>query len=418
MTIEVLKPSKGRVYLDHNATTPPLASISTQISGWLEAWGNPSSIHWSGRGPKTILRETRESLAKALVCHPLEIVFTSGGSEANNLVLRGTFEYYLRQGREPNKIHFISSSIEHPSVNKTLEALESLGAQVTRISVSREGVFDWLAYEKSFTPDTVLVSVMLANNETGTILPIQKIAQLAHEKGVRVHTDAVQGLGKLTLNLAKLEVDYASFSAHKFHALKGVGWLYAKKNSPLSAQITGGGQERHRRGGTENILSIRSLLEIIPYLQKVGEIYPQLQELRNYFESSVRNQITNVYVNAESALRLPNTSSLVIDGIDGETLLMRLDLAGFAVSTGAACSSGSPEPSPVLMAMGLSRVEAQSSLRVSLGWENTKEDIDVFVKALKEIVAHLRSLKKVDPRKEKQNLLCSLTTTHSYGGNI
>ncbi len=176
--------------------------------------------------------------------------------------------------------------------------------------------------------------------------------------------------------------------------------------------------ERHRRGGTENILSIRSLLEIIPYLQKVGEIYPQLQELRNYFESSVRNQITNVYVNAESALRLPNTSSLVIDGIDGETLLMRLDLAGFAVSTGAACSSGSPEPSPVLMAMGLSRVEAQSSLRVSLGWENTKEDIDVFVKALKEIVAHLRSLKKVDPRKEKQNLLCSLTTTHSYGGNI
>lgn len=393
MNIEVLKPSKGRVYLDHNATTPPLKTTSDNIAEWLEAWGNPSSIHWSGRGPKTILRETREALAEVLGCHPLELVFTSGGSESNNLILRGTYEHHLRLGKQPHQIHFISSTVEHPSVHKTLEALASLGAQVTRIGLNREGVFDGASFEQSFTPNTVLVSMMLANNETGTILPIQKIAKLAHEKGVPVHTDAVQGLGKMTLNVQKLEVDYASFSAHKFHALKGMGWLYAKKNSPFCSQITGGGQERHRRGGTENILAMRSVHEIIPYLKQVGDIYPRVLELRQHFETQVRQEIDRVLVTAEASPRLPNTSSLVIDGVDGETLLMRLDLAGFAVSTGAACSSGSPEPSPVLLAMGLSRTEAQSSLRVTLGWENTKEEMDAFIKALKEIVFHLRELK-------------------------
>jgi len=393
MTIEVLKPSKGRVYLDNNATTPPLKVISDHISGWLEAWGNPSSIHWSGRGPKTILRETREALADALICHPLELVFTSGGSESNNLILRGTYEHYLRLGRAPHQIHFISTTIEHPSVTKTLEVLESLGAKVTKIKVDREGAFDWNSFEESFTLDTVLVSIMLANNETGTLLPINKITKYAHGKGVRVHTDAVQGLGKISLNLQKLEVDYASFSAHKFHALKGIGWIYVKKNSPLCSQISGGGQERHRRGGTENILAIRSIQEIVPYLKKVGEVFPKIQELRNYFESQVRQEIIDIQVTAEVNPRIPNTSSLVVKGIDGETLLMRLDLAGFAVSTGAACSSGSPEPSPVLLSMGLSRVEAQSSLRVTLGWENTKEEIDAFIEALKSIVVHLRGLK-------------------------
>jgi cysteine desulfurase len=260
--------------------------------------------------------------------------------------------------------------------------------------VDRGGVFDWETFEKSFTPDTVLVSVMFANNETGTLLPIQKITQWAHNQGVRVHTDAVQGLGKLTLNLKKLEVDYASFSAHKFHALKGIGWLYVKKNSPLCSQISGGGQERHRRGGTENILAIRSVLEMIPYLKQVGDVYPRIHELRSYFEMRAQQEIADVQVTADSSSRLPNTSSLVVKGVDGETLLMRLDLAGFAVSTGAACSSGSPEPSPVLLAMGLSRSEAQSSLRVSLGWENTREEVDLFIKILREVVSHLRGLKK------------------------
>lgn len=393
MDIEVLKPSKGRVYLDHNATTPPLKTTSDNIAEWLEAWGNPSSIHWSGRGPKTILRETREALAEALGCHPLELVFTSGGSESNNLILRGTYEHHLRLGKQPHQIHFISSTIEHPSVHKTLEALASLGAQVTRIGLNRDGVFDWKGFEQSFTSNTVLVSMMLANNETGTILPIQKIAKLAHEKGVPIHTDAVQGLGKITLNVQKLEVDYASFSAHKFHALKGIGWLYTKKNSPFCSQITGGGQERHRRGGTENILAMRSVLGTTPYLKQVGEMYPRVLDLRQHFEMQVRQEIDGVLVTAEASPRLPNTSSLVIEGVDGETLLMRLDLAGFAVSTGAACSSGSSEPSPVLLAMGLSRAEAQSSLRVTLGWENTQEEIDAFIKALKEIVFHLRELK-------------------------
>jgi cysteine desulfurase len=391
--MELIKPSEGRVYLDHNATTPPLMSISDQIQDWLKIWGNPSSIHWAGRGSKTILRETREALASSLRCHPLELVFTSGGSEANNLVLRGTFEHYLRQKRPFNKIHFISSTIEHPSVKKTLDELEKLGAKVSRIVVNRDGEFDWAAYEASFSEDTVLVSMMVANNETGTLLPIEKIVQFAHEKGVRVHTDGVQALGKLSINLPKWGVDYASFSAHKFHALKGAGWLFVKKNSPLCSQITGGGQERHRRGGTENILAIRSIQEIVPHLARVGDLYASRLELRQHFETQLLKVLDRVSITAEKSPRLPNTSSLVIAGVDGETLLMRLDLAGFAVSTGAACSSGSPEPSPVLLAMGLSREEAQSSLRISFGWDTTKEDVDRFILVLKEIVQHLRSLK-------------------------
>ncbi len=393
MTIEVLKPTQGRVYLDHNATTPPLADISRNILEWLEVWGNPSSIHWAGRGPKTILRETREKLAAALGCHPLELVFTSGGSESNNLVLRGTVDYYLRQGRSINKIHFVSSTVEHPSVKKTLDELEKLGAKVTRIGLNRDGHFDWEAFESSFTLETVLVSIMVANNETGTILPIAKIVKFAQEKGVRVHTDAVQALGKISINLQKWGVDYASFSAHKFHALKGAGWLYVKKNAPYSSQITGGGQERHRRGGTENILAIRAIKEITPYLSQVGDVFPRMTELRQHFETRLRQVLDGVSVTAEASPRLPNTSSLIIKGVDGETLLMRLDLAGYAVSTGAACSSGSPEPSPVLLAMGLSREEAQSSLRVSFGWENTIEQVDAFISVLKEVVSHLRTLK-------------------------
>lgn len=394
MTIKTLKPSQGRVYLDHNATTPPLQVIVDKIKDWTEVWGNPSSIHWAGRGPKTILRETREKLAVALGCHPLELVFTSGGSEANNLVLRGTFEYYCRQGRSPDKIHFITSTVEHPSVKRTLDEIESLGATVTRIRVDRQGIFDWEQFTQSFNEHTVLVSVMAANNETGTILPISRIAEYARERRVRIHTDGVQALGKVTINLQKWNVDYASFSAHKFHALKGAGWLFVKKNAPLCPQITGGGQERQRRGGTENVLAIRSMQEMVPFLAMVPEVFPEMTHLRNQFERRVREELDQVFVTGETGPRLPNTSSLVIQGIDGETLLMRLDLAGYAVSTGAACSSGSPEPSPVLLAMGLSRQEAQSSLRVSFGWENTIEDVESFVQVLKEVVTHLRSLQK------------------------
>lgn len=394
MTISLVKLSQGRVYLDHNATTPPLASIFENVGEWTSVWGNPSSIHWAGRGPKTILRETREKLAQVLGCHPLELIFTSGGSEANNLVLRGTVDHYLRQGRAFHQIHILSSTIEHPSVAKTLSDLETLGVRVTRISVNRKGEFDWGGFEGALTPETVLVSMMAANNETGTLLPIQEIVKFCHDKKVRVHTDAVQTLGKLTIKLNQSGVDYASFSAHKFHALKGLGWLYCKKNSPLVSQITGGGQERGRRGGTENTLAIRALQEVIPWLSKVDQYYPRLTELRDFFEQTLQQKITGVTVTAGETRRLPNTSSLVIEGVDGETLLMRLDLAGFAVSTGAACSSGSPEPSPVLLAMGLSRSEAQSSLRVSMGWETQKEDLERFIGTLKEIVDHLRSLKE------------------------
>lgn len=384
----------AKVYFDHNATTPIAEGIGQSIAGWLQEWGNPSSIHWAGRVPKLVLRETREKLAIALKCHPLEIVFTSGGSESNNLAIHGIYENALLNGVPIQEMHFITSTIEHPSVLKTFQNLEKLGARVDYVSVGRDGEFNFQEYEKYLNahPKTLLVSVQLANNEVGIILPIQKIAQKAHEFGALMHSDVVQAYGKIPLNLKELELDLATISAHKFYALKGTGVLFVKKNTSLNPIVIGGGQERRRRGGTENVLGIQALGWMADYLPQVSEMEIQVRELTTKLEQRVLTEINDVVLNAANAQRLPNTSSFLISGIDGETLLMRLDLAGFAVSTGAACSSGSPEPSPVLLALGLSRAEAQSSLRVSLGWETTESEVEQFVNTLKEVVAHLRSI--------------------------
>ena len=384
--------ARERIYFDHNATSPISDEVRALVPSWLEHWGNPSSIHVAGRGPKTLLRESREKIAKLLGVNPLELIFTNGGSEANNLALKGVFESMALQPAESLRDHYLISAVEHPSVMKTAEYLRSRGARVDEIPVHRSGKIDLEAYQALISDKTALVSVMMANNETGHLFPIKEMAELAHAKGALFHTDGVQALGKIEFNLRELGVDLASFAGHKFYALKGIGVLYAKKGVKLENLVHGGGQERHRRGGTENILAIASLGHMCGKKDEIAQHSEEMRELRDYFEARVLSEIEGVTVTGKESPRLPNTSSLLIPGVDGEILLMNLDLKGYAVSTGAACSSGSPEPSPVLLAMGLSRAEAQSSMRVGLGWSTTRDQVDLFVATLIEVVRHLRAI--------------------------
>lgn len=383
--------TKRSIYLDHNATTPIDASVIEKIPDWLRLWGNPSSIHDHGRGPKNLLRESRRKIADFIKAgHPLEIIFTSGGSESNNLVIRGVFDYYKKH--QPQKKIFLRSAVEHPSVVKAMDALVLQGAQVKVIPVNRNGEIDLDYYEAHLTPDVALVSVMAASNETGILFPLKKMCKLAHEKGILFHTDAVQAMGKIPFGVTHWGVDFASFAGHKFYALKGSGILYCRRGVSFEPQINGGGQERGRRCGTENLLAIASLAQMTEQAHLVETKRVDCESLRNYMEQKILAEIPNIQVIGKDIKRLPNTSCMIVAGVSGETLLMNLDLKGFSVSTGSACSSGNPEPSAALLSMGITRDEAQSSLRVSLGWHTTASDIDSFVVSLKDIVNRLRKI--------------------------
>ncbi len=385
----------GFVYLDHNATTRPQASLLTELSSVLVRdqwpWGNPSSVHWASREPKNILRESRKLFSEKFNCHPTEVIFNSGASEGNNTVLKSVWSIL---GETKNE--FLVSHVEHPSVIKTMHYLESLGAIVKWIPVNREGQIDLDFIHKNISDRTALVSVMFANNETGTLFPVLEISKIAKKYNTLMHVDCVQALGKEKIDLKSLGIDYATFSAHKFYGLKGCGVLFVRKSAPYINLIHGGGQERGRRGGTENILSLWSLQKMLPELDNIEKNNETVKNLRDYFEEQIQTRVHGVSITAQKSKRLVNTSSLVISGVDGETLLMSLDLKGYAVSTGAACSSGSPEPSPVLLAMGLTREEAQSSLRVSLGWGNTQVEINNFLDVLVEVIERIRSISESD----------------------
>lgn len=384
-----------RIYLDHNATTPHSPLLRRRWSELIEYSGNPSSIHQDSRIPKSILRETRQKIGRLLNCSPLEIIFNSGASEGNNTVLKSVL---LNSPAERNEL--VISAVEHPSVHKTALFLESLGVKVHTIPVTDSGHLNLEILKQKLSTRTALLSVMYANNETGTIFPIREISAMAHAVGALMHSDCVQMLGKTEINFNELNLDYATFSAHKFYALKGTGFCYVRKSSPWVPLIHGGGQERSRRGGTENVLGIAALNIVLDeVVEKAGEKVRRMQELRDYMETQILERIQQVSVTAAGAPRLPNTSSMVIDGVDGETLLMSLDLKGFSVSTGAACSSGNPEPSPVLLAMGLTRQQAQNSLRVSLGWHTEKDDIEKFVECLTEVVTKLRLIAEEEKQK-------------------
>lgn len=379
---------EGRVYLDHNATTPLAAELVPLINKWTGAWGNPSSIHFNSRGPKALMREARTNVAALIGASSLEIIFTSGGSESNNLVLKGVLGPWRRDLKRDT---LIISSVEHPSVEQTAQHLQSYwGIKVIRIPVCRDGELDFEFYEKSLSERVALVSVMAANNETGHLFPIQKMAKAAHAVGALFHSDGVQMLGKMPVDVKKWDVDFASFAGHKFYSLKGCGFLYAKKGNRMESLIHGGGQERHRRAGTENTLAIASMGHMAKKKDLIPQMYEVTKALRDSMEGAILASIDGVHVTGDGGKRLPNSSNMIIDGVDGETLLMNLDLEGFSVSTGAACSSGNPEPSPVLLAMGLTRREAQNSLRISLGWGTTQDDLDRFVQALQKVVKRIR----------------------------
>jgi cysteine desulfurase len=384
------------IYFDHNATTPLASSVKEMVPHWLESYGNPSSIHWAGRPSKLILREARQTLAKLLGCDPLELIFTSGGSESNNTAIQGTFNSFETgwgwagaMNRTRNEL--IISAVEHPSIMKCAEQLARKGFRVHIVPVDPETGVDLDAYEKYLNDKTALVSMMLANNETGMIFPIKKMVEMAHKAGALFHCDAVQGLGKIEFNLRDLNVDFASFSGHKFYALKGSGLLFVKRGLSLESLLPGGGQERGRRAGTENVIGIASFGEMAKRKDEIGSRVRAITELRDYLESQIMKTIDGIGVIGKSLPRLSNTSCLLVKGVDGETLLMNLDVQGFGVSTGAACSSGNPEPSPVLLALGLTRAQAQSSLRISLGWDSNKEEVDLFITAFKHVVDRLRS---------------------------
>lgn len=394
--------TKRQIYLDHNATTPPDAEVLARVSSWALDWGNPSSIHQAGRGPKARLRDARASISSMVGASQLEIIFTSCGSESNSTALLGSLRALRLKG--DSRRHILASSIEHPSIRRSLESLKLEGYEIEFVPVDRSGCATVASFESRVrVGETVLISCMLVNNETGVIQPVKEIAAMAKAKSagpgssILVHTDAVQALGKMSFNLADLGVDYASFAGHKFYSLRGAGVLYVRKGAPLEPLIYGGGQERSRRGGTENTLAIASLGFMCSRSAEVDDRAKQMARLRDHFEIRVTSEISDVMVNCKESPRIGSTSSLLIPGIDGETLLMSLDMEGIAVSTGAACSSGSPEPSPVLLAMGLSRAEAQCSLRVGVGWSTSIEDINHFVEILKKVVFRLRSLREWQP---------------------
>lgn len=397
------KNPQARAYFDHNATTPVDEGIKQNLMTWVEAFGNPSSIHSDGRQPKALLREARKSMAKFLKVEPLELVFTSGGSESNNLALLGYFNQ-IETGfgwsgkRAVTRNQLILSSVEHPSVLKAAQFLERKGFRVDYIPVSRDGGLDLETYKSLLSEKTALVSVMLANNETGSVFPIKELCAMAHEVGSLFHCDAVQGLGKMALDFKDWNVDFASLSGHKFYALKGCGVLYIKRGVNSESLIFGGGQERGRRAGTENLLSIASFGKRCEKDLSEDE-FQKMEILRDHFEKRLLKEIPNALVVAGKTQRVPNTSKVLLEDVDGEILLMNLDVEGFSVSTGAACSAGNPEPSPVLLSMGYSKEEAQSSLRVSFGKGNTLEEVDRFIETLKEIVVRLRELKE-EERKE------------------
>tara|TARA_B100001248_G_scaffold262668_1_gene260601 strand:- start:4877 stop:6094 length:1218 start_codon:yes stop_codon:yes gene_type:complete len=382
---EAFRASGKNIYLDHNATTPVASFVREAVVSDLHAWGNAGSIHADGRHPKSLLRESRKQVAELIGAHPLELVFTSGGSEANNTALKG-----FRNG---DRKTVLTSAVEHPSVIRTLKYLEEQGIyKIIQIPVNRDGFMDMDFYQRHLDERVALVSIMYANNETGNIFPIKEMVSMAHEVGAQFHCDGVQSLGKSLVDVKDLGVDYMSFSAHKFYALKGVGALYIKKGRHLDPLIHGGAQERKRRAGTENTLAIASFGRMAERKDEIEAYAKEVENLRDYMESRILKEIDGVSITGKEAPRIGASSSLVLEGVDGETLLMNLDVKGFSVSTGAACSSGNPEPSPVLLAMGLSRQEAQSSLRLSLGWGTSQEDIDLFVTTLKEVVMHVRKI--------------------------
>lgn len=393
-----------RIYMDHNATTPIHPQVlEAMMPFFREEFGNASSIHWAGRQVKKHLDEAHEQVASLLHASPEEILFTGCGTESDNMAIKGVALAQKDKGR-----HIITSQVEHHAVLHTCQFLETWGWEVTYLPVDGEGMLDLEELRRAIRADTVLISLMFANNETGTLFPVRQIGEIAREKKITFHTDAIQAVGKAPIDLQSLPVDILSLSGHKLYAPKGIGAQYIRRGTKCAPLIHGGGQERSRRAGTENIPYIAGLGKACELARRdLALRRNQLQALRDRLEQGIRGSIPEVKLNGHSTERLPNTLNMSFLFIEGESLLLNLDLEGIAVSSGSACTSGSLEPSHVLLAMGIPHEIAQGAIRFGLGYTNTEEDVDEVLRVLPGIVQRLRDMsplykKYKDEQKERK----------------
>jgi cysteine desulfurase len=378
-----------RVYLDNNATTPVLPVVFEAMQAYFgEHFGNASSIHHHGQETRAAVERARESVAVLLGCRASEIVFTSGGTEGDNLAVFGL--------TEPGQ-HVISSTVEHHAVLNSCKHLEASGREVSYVPVDGRGQVDPDDVRRALRPNTRLITIMVANNETGVLQPVEEIGKVAAEADVYFHTDAVQAAGKVAIDVKRIGCDLLSISGHKMNAPQGVGALYVRKGTTLRPMLHGGSQERSRRAGTENVPGIVALGKVAELAREAlvrGDL-EQISRMRDRLEQTILDEVEATAVNGQGAPRVPNTSSIFFDCIEGEALVIALDLKGLAVSTGAACSSGAIEPSHVLTAMGMAPQRARGSLRFSLGKQNTSEDIEFALSLILPTVARLRELSPV-----------------------
>jgi len=380
-----------RIYMDNNATTPVAPEVLAAVLPYYsEEWGNASSVHWAGRAPKNAIDDAREALSQLIGAPPRDVFFTSGGTESDNTALIGVSQALVGKGR-----HIVTSAIEHPAILDTLKSMERLqGYEITRLGVDADGRHDLDEFRAALRDDTVLASIMLANNELGNINPIAEMVEIAHEAGVLFHCDAVNALGKVPVDVGTLDVDLLSVSAHKIYAPKGVGALYVKKKTPFEPYLRGGGQERGRRCGTYNtagIVGFGKAAEIAhPHIQEAS--MAAVARLRDRLEQRILAELDGVELNGDRNDRLPNTTNLSFTGVDGEGLVLNLDLKSIAISTGSACSSGSLEPSHVLVGLDKDERWLEAAIRFSLGRSNDEAQVDHVADTVISEVLRLREV--------------------------
>ncbi len=377
------------MYFDNAATTRLDDEVLQEMLPYLkENYGNASSIYKLGRESRKAVEESRERISKVLNCKPNEIYFTAGGSESDNMAIKGIAKANKKKGN-----HIITSKIEHPAVLETCKQLEKEGFEITYISVDENGIVDLEELKKSIKPTTILITIMFANNEIGTIQPIEEIGKIAKESNIYFHTDAVQAVGNAKIDVQKLNIDSLSLSGHKIYGPKGIGALYVKTGVKFEKFIDGGHQERNKRAGTENVAGIVGIGKSIELAyENLNEHNKKIKELRDYYVEQVKEKIPYIKINGDMEKRLPGNCNISFRFIEGEGLLLNLDLKGICASSGSACTSGSLDPSHVLLAIGLPHEIAHGSLRISIGKYNTKEEIDYLVENLVEIVNRLREM--------------------------
>ncbi|HHV78626.1 MAG TPA: cysteine desulfurase NifS [Firmicutes bacterium] len=394
-----------RVYLDNAATTPVRPEVVEIMNLYmLEVYGNPSSVHWFGQEAKKGVEEARERVAVLIGAKPEEIVFTGGATEADNLAIKGVAEANMKEGTTK---HIITSAIEHHAVLHTCQYLEKRGFEVTYLPVDRDGLVDPDDVRKAIKPNTILITVIMGNNEVGTIEPVKEIGAIAREMGVAFHTDATQCVGHIPVDVDEMNIDLLSLSGHKMYGPKGIGALYVRKGVRIRPILHGGGHERGRRAGTENVPGIVGLGKAAELARmELPERQARLTRLRDKLIDGLMERIDEIQLNGHREKRLPGNVNVSVKYVEGESMLLNLDLAGIAASSGSACTSGSLEPSHVLLALGVPPEVAHGSLRMSLGWENTEEDVDYVLETLPGIVHKLRQMSPLYTRRGE----CACTT--------